>query len=635
MFTDLAGFTELTQADERVALGLVDELNSIVVPFIKRHHGRKVKSMGDGFLVEFPDALDAVQCAVEMQTQLRERNSQEGTPPLRLRIGVHLGDVERKGDDIVGDAVNLASRVEPFAEPGGICLSEHVVLQVRNKLPYRFEAIGSKTLKGVRDPVDIYRILLPWTSSLASSGAGGPPRIAVLPLANISPDPRDEYFADGLTDELISVLSRLHGLRVIARTSVGQYKATTKTIRQVGSELGVSAVLEGTVRRAGERLRVTLQLIDANSEEHRWAETYDRHLSDVFEIQADIAGRTADALRVELLGSERAAVRRPPVRGLEAYELYLRGIVAYQRANDEGWSREAAEAAAHYFEAAIEKDPGSAAAHATLANLYIHAMGECLARSEVKAKAMELVATAFRLAPDDPEVRTARGNYALQIEHDWNKAEQELRAAVARNPIAIWAHNWLGVLFHALGRYPESIEELRSASELDPMNINLILWQMRGLDQAGETLGAIELAERTLRRNPGSRSLRVELGGLLLRVGRHEDALREARLASGPLIGAKPTARRAELLAALDEPLEARSLVQAWEDGTSPEYFGLDVIAGVYAALGEREKALALLERDARGGDESFWVGFRQHVFDPIRSEPRFLALLKAMNLPS
>jgi adenylate cyclase len=636
MFADLVGFTDLAHADEPAALALVAELESVAATAIKKHRGRKVKSMGDGLLVEFPDALDAVQCAVELQTSLSERNVREGVTPLHLRVGLHLGDVERKGSDIVGDAVNLASRVEPFAEPGGVCLSEHVALQVRNKLPYRFEAIGPKTLKGIREPVVLYRVVLPWTSGAAPAVSAGPPRIAVLPLANISPDPRDEYFADGLTDELISVLSRLHGLRVIARTSVGQYKSTTKTIRQVGAELGVSALLEGSVRRAGDRLRVTLQLIDAASEEHRWAETYDRNLNDIFEIQAEIAGRTAEALQVEFLGSDQAALRRSPVKNIDAYEPYLRGIVAFERAVDEGWTRRATEVAAQYLEAAVAKDPRSAAARATLANLYIHAQGESLSKSVVEPKARQLVAAALRLDPQEPEVRTASGNLALQVDHDWARAEQEFRTAIALNPSAISAHIWLGILLHALGRYSESVGELRAASELDPLYVNPIIWQMRSLDRSGDTAGAIALAERTLERMPGDSSLWVERAGLLLHVGRREEALRETESSPRPQGGVRQIARWAVVLAMLGRESEARSLIEESLRGSAgATYFPPSIVAELYASLGETDEALGMLERDAREGDESLWIIFRRRVFDSIRSDPRFVALAKQVNLPN
>ncbi len=633
MFTDVAGFTELAQADEKGALDLIAELDALVGPLLSMHHGRKVKAMGDGLLIEFPDALNAVQCAFDFQTAVHERNSRRERPPVQLRVGLHLGDVERRGDDIVGDAVNLASRVEPIAEPGGICLSEQVVAQVRNKLPYRFETLGTRALKGVHEPVGLYRIVLPWTRDSSGPPAGGATRLAVLPLVNISPDPKDEYFADGLTEELITALSRIRGLRVIARTSVSQYKSSPKPIRQIGAELGVGTILEGSVRRAGERLRITLQLIDAISDEHRWAETFDRTLSDVFEIQAEVANRTAAALKVELLDTDRDALSRPPVRGLAAYELYLRGIVGFQRAADEGWPRYAIEDPIRCFEGAIAKDPSSAAARAWLANLYIAAMGETISKGEVATKVRELVTAAYRLDTDEAEVRTARGNYALQFERDWVRAEQEFVAAIEISPSAMSAHAWLGILQITLGRPVEAARELEIAIDLDPMFLNLTTWRIRALDLGGDLSAAILLAERTLERFPSNRTLHVLTGALYLRAGRKADAEREVRLAEGPQAGAYLATALAELRAGLGDTAEALEIVRNWETKTGERFIRPNYVAAMYAVLGEKEKALQLLEWDSRQGEQSLWIDFRRRSFDSIRDDPRFVALLKGMNL--
>ena len=265
MFTDLAGFTPLAQADEAGALRLLKEQEKMIRPILETHRGRKVKSMGDGLLIEFLNALDTVECGVDLQRQAHERNAREGAQPLQLRVGIHLGDVQQRGTDIFGDAVNIASRIEPLAEPGGVCLSDPVYVQVRNKVPYQLEKLGPKSLKGVREPIDVYRIVLPWAKEEAPAPGPSPPRLAVLPLVNISPDPRDDYFAAPLTEELITVLSQIRGLRVISRTSVNQNKGTTKPLALIGSELGADSVLEGSVRKAGDRLRIAVQLIDTRT----------------------------------------------------------------------------------------------------------------------------------------------------------------------------------------------------------------------------------------------------------------------------------------------------------------------------------------------------------------------------------
>lgn len=239
MFTDTVGYTASTQANEGRTLDLLRQQVELVRPLLAVHQGREVKSTGDGFLVAFDSALKATQCAVSIQRRIHERNMEGGLAPIRIRIGIHLGDVVQSGTDILGDAVNIAARIESIAEPGGISVSGAVHEQIRNKIPEQLEKLAPTALKGLQVPMEIYRIVLPWTVPDTSPASAVPTGLAVLPFSNISPDPKDEYFADGLTEELISVLSQLRDLRVIARTSVMPYKATSKGVSQIGAELGV------------------------------------------------------------------------------------------------------------------------------------------------------------------------------------------------------------------------------------------------------------------------------------------------------------------------------------------------------------------------------------------------------------
>ena len=276
MFTDMVGYTRMSQADEAAALELLEEHRAVLRPLIETHAGTEVKTIGDAFLVEFRSALDAITCAAEIQSKIADRNSRvPDSRKVQVRIGIHLGDVVHSSNDVYGDAVDIASRIEPLAEPGGICISQQVFDSVKNKTDLGIESAGQVELKNVDAPMGVYRVEL--NRSSESLGNRAPrERLAVLPFVNISPDPNDEYFADGLTEELIIKMSEIKGLKVIARTSVMNYKKKEKNISQIGRELGAGSVIEGSVRKAGSKIRVTVQLIDSRTEEHLWASNYDK-----------------------------------------------------------------------------------------------------------------------------------------------------------------------------------------------------------------------------------------------------------------------------------------------------------------------------------------------------------------------
>jgi len=463
MFTDIAGYTAMAQADEAGALALVKEQERLIRRLLAVHQGRKVKSTGDGFLLEFENALDAVECAAELQRQIHERNASEGAQPLRIRVGIHLGDVQRQGTDIYGDAVNIASRIEPLAEVGGVCLSEPVFVQVRNKVPYRLENVGRRTLKGVQEPMEIYRVVLPWLVPALPQSVTSIPRIAILPLANISPDPNDEYLADGLTEELISVLSQNPGLRMISHTSVNQYKHATKPVAQIGAELGVDSVLEGSVRRSGDQLRISVQLIDTRTDEHRWAQTYDRKLENVFAIQADVAEQTARALRIELLKPVADRLKARSMVNPESYLAYLKGrnmLLSRSEGNLRG--------AKEQFERAIELDPSNSGAYSGLSDA-IRLLGYYQYETAEAFEQRKLLAErALGLDSSIAEAHASLGD-VRRSETDFAGAEEEFRVAVSINPSYSTAHHWYGLLLMDLGRTEEALKEFTLAIEANPL----------------------------------------------------------------------------------------------------------------------------------------------------------------------
>src|SRR3990172_1879345 len=442
MFTDMVGFTALTQRSEGNAINLLDEQKRLVRPLLAKHNGREVQVTGDGFLVEFASSLEAVRCAVEIQSSLRDLNANRpAEQQILVRIGIHLGDIIHRGPDIAGDAVNVASRIEPLAPPGGICITAQVHASVLNKMDIGFESLGIPALKNVATPIEIFKVTgFGEGESKPAPLKKGPPsdRVAVLPFLNISPDQADEYFADGLTEELISAVSQITGLRVIARTSVMRYKGANKPIAEISRELNVGRILEGSVRKAGDKIRISVQFIETVNEEPRWSLKYDRELKDVFAIQSEIAKNVADALREHRLGGAPVSATGRSTGSTEAYLNYLRGRQFWNKRTEDSLKR-----AILFFEEAIRIDGGYAMAYTGLADCYaVLALLEFMAPNEAFPKAEQAVHRALALNPNLAEAHTSLGLVRFQYSWDWEGAEQELKKAIDINPNYAPAHHF-------------------------------------------------------------------------------------------------------------------------------------------------------------------------------------------------
>jgi len=631
MFTDMVGYSALAQTDEAAALSALAHHNRLLRPVFAKFHGREVKTVGDAFLVEFDSALDATRCALELQRSLREDNrSSPGGWKTQIRIGIHVGDVVQTGGDVLGDAVNIASRIEPLADPGGICLSQQTYDQVQNKITAQIVKMPPVLLKNIRLPATVYKVIPPGEGTSGSSAGAGLSvgrTLAVLPLVNISPDPRDEYFADGLTEELISVLSQVRDLSVVARTSVTPYKTAPKSISQAGADLGVETILEGSVRKMGNRVRITLQLIDVATQRHLWATSYNREIDDVFAVQSDIAGRTAGALQLELGKARRVGPNPGPTTNAQAYDLYLRGLVAAHDVNEKNIVE-----AVRCFEGATKLDPAFAEAFAAWGNLYVLAAGDYLRMRDVMPRARELAARALELDPESSEAHATLGNIALQFDHDWTTAEAEFQTAIALNASNVTAHVFYGMLLIAQERFDEALAVMRRGIRLDPGGgfRQMLAWAQL---ENGNVEDAIHSAEESRDRDPSSVNVRTALGLSYMTAGRRADALREAET---PMTGATAVERfdRALLYALVGRPEPARALLAEAERGEAKVYLSATDLAMLYGALGEKEKALDLLERDFREGDQTLWLYYRGLFFDPIREDPRFVALLRQYGLP-
>ena len=632
MFTDMVGYSKLAQSDEAAALTALARHNRLLRPIFGRFGGREIKTVGDAFLVEFESALDAARCALEIQRALHDQKP-NGTP-VQIRIGLHVGDVVETGGDLLGDAVNIASRIEPLAPPGGICLSQQAFDQVRNKIDAPMVAMPPVTLKNIRGTTQVYRFVLPWEGPVAVAPprgrgeAGGSRAMAVLPLANISPDPHDEYFADGLTEELIASLSQVQGLSVIARTSVMPYKTAPKSLAVVGADLGVDTVLEGSVRKAGNRIRITLQLIDVPTQRHIWASRYDRELDDVFAVQTDIAERTADAMRLRLAPSKGPVRPQRPTENLAAYDAYLRGLVAASEPGDTHGQE-----AFRSFEEATRLDPEFADAYAAWAEQYVRLASDYIPAREAMPRARELAARAVELDPNSSDAHSALGNIALQFDHDWERMEQEYRRAIELNPSNVEAHRFFGLGLMALERYEEAMAEFREVARLDPAggHQGTLAWC---LAESGDFESALPIFEAEVAKHPDRLQEHTLLGINYVIAGRTEDAIREADVDLPPANGVERF-DHALLNALVGRPEPARELFAAAERHDANVYISDSDRAMVAAALGEKKLALDLLEKDAREGDMVFWLYSRAVFFDPIRDDRRFKALAKSYRLPN
>jgi adenylate cyclase len=634
MFTDMVGYTALAQRDESLSLSLVEEQKGMVRPILGRHHGREVKTMGDAFLVEFSSALAAVKCAYDIQKAARERNvALPEERKIRLRIGIHLGDVVESQGDISGDAVNVASRIEPLAEAGGVCLTRQVYDQVMNKVELPLSSVGTRVLKNVDAPVEVFRMAMPWEETKASpEPAREKRRIAVLPLANLSPDRADEYLADGMTEELIMALSGVRELTVVARTSVMRYKGSPKGASEIGKDLNVGTLVEGSVRKSGNRVRVTVQLIDTGSEGHLWAQNYDRQLDDIFEIQTEIAEKVAKELRIQLLESEKRRLEARPTTDAEAYTLYMKGRHFWNDRSDEGVRKAIA-----YFEHAIEKDPKFALGYSGLADCYAVMARNSQAEFEPAFKrAKEYAAKALELDDGIAETHAALANILLYYDHDWRRSEAEFLRAIELKPSYPTAHQWYSHLLEQQRRFSEAGREIMTALRLDPfspvINMNAGAWYYyeKDFDKA------IEIYNRAREIDPAFTGIYGTSGIIeaYVQKGDFEAALKEVE-ALGTTTNRVREQRlmTAYVLAAMGRKSEARELLKEVESEWRIENINPYVIALVYFVLRDDDAGFRWLDTSYDVHDGALNLVGIDFELDHVRDDPRYLSILERVGL--
>jgi adenylate cyclase len=599
---DVVGYSRLMTIDEAGTLAALTSLRkNLVNPKISEHNGRIFKLTGDGILIEFPSVVSAVACAVDIQSAMRRRNATEPAARIEFRIGVNIGDVIVEGEDILGDGVNVAARLESIAPIGGITVSQSVRDHVGNRLDLVFEDMGERRLKNIERPIRVYSISLDASAHAQPNGTmslrGEKPSIAVLPFLNMSGDPEQEYFSDGITEDIITDLSKVSGLFVVARNTVFTYKGKTAEVQEVAKHLGVNFVLEGSVRKAGSRVRVTGQLINGKDGGHVWADRYDRDLTDIFAIQDEITHAIVEQLKVKLLPQEKKSIGQMPTANVEAYTYYLRGRDFFHR-----HSKRYFELARRMFLKAVELDPLYARAYAGIADcdsfLFLWY------REDIAIDSI-LDTSAKALALDDKlaEAHGSRG-LALSLLRDYDQATAEFEQAIALDPNSYETHYLYARASFAQGNLKRAAALFERAAEIKPDDYQSVCL----LIQVYRSLGRDQESKEAARKG-----VKLAEGELAL----HPEDPRPAHLGIAALLELDENDRAREWISRAlaidpDDPLTQYNL------------------ACGYTHLGDLDAAFDLLERSLpRAGPEiREWIK-HDSDFDRLRDHPRYQKILE------
>ena len=529
---DVAGYSRLMGADEVGTLAaLRAHRREIVDPAIAAHKGRIVKTTGDGMLVEFASAVDAVTCAVSVQEKMADQTA-EG-PRIQFRIGINIGDIIIDGDDIFGDGVNVAARVENECEPGGVYLSEDVYRQVRNKSSFDFDDLGERTLKNIDRPIRLYAVRQSGVAAPKSSGAAtatlplpDKPSIAVLPFENMSGDPEQEYFADGMVEEIITALSRFKWLFVIARNSSFTFKGKAVDVKEVGRRLGVRYILEGSVRKASGRVRIIGQLIDAVTGAHIWADRFERDLTDVFALQDEVTVAVVSAIQPRLLQTEIATATRRRSENLTAYDYYLRALPHFYLSTREGLAE-----AIRLAHRSLELDPrfGFVAALAGICHMQSVLLGYAIDPQFDRNEAVRLLRLALSIDDSDPDT-LSRGGTVLALFEDRESGIELADRAVVLDPNSSAAWTNRGYVYFSAGLPEEAVSSFERSIRLSPVEprlhmivsgIGYALIELRRFDEA------IVAGKKALRHNPSYSAAYRILASAFAHLGRDAE-VREA-----------------------------------------------------------------------------------------------------------
>ena len=632
LFADMTGYTALMHENEQLARSKRQRLKEVLEGTIQKYNGKLLQYYGDGSLSIFNSTIDGVQCAVNMQQQLQQH------PKVDVRMGIHSGDVTIEEESIYGDGVNLASRIESLAVPGSVFISEKVFDDIRNQQTIKAREMGYFEFKNIQRPVKVFAIanngiVVPARESLQGKTTQPSNRLAVLPFVNMSPDPENEYFSDGITEELLNALTKVEGLQVISRTSAFAYKGKHDDIRDIGIKLNVDKVLEGSVRKSGNRVRITAQLINAADGYHIWSENYDRDLIDIFELQDEISGIIANKLREKLTEKEQAApLVKAPTKNMAAYTNYLKGLHFRNKLTPQD-ERKAIECC----EKAIDIEPDYAQAYAMSAMAYsqLGSMGQILPQ-----KAFDIVHRfadkALQLDSSLAEGYIAKGNAYLYYDWKWKEAYEALHKAIEINPGATEAYEPLAFYHILMGQKEKALELMEKAVQLDPLatGTNLFLGNVYIFNERYDD--AIHQAEKLLEIDPNMRSA-IELKGWALGFkGNWEEAselFKEVyRLTGHPLKGLLPLGFAYAMLGKKEEALECIRKIEQRQLEDPNSVLDTD-LSGLWFALEDYDKAFYHMEKaiEKRTAPVIFFLEYP--AFKKVKSDPRYAEMRKKAGL--
>jgi len=633
MFADMVGYTALMQENEKKAKSNRDKYKKLLEESINAHQGRILQYYGDGALVIFGSAISAIDCAVKVQQGLLTE------PRIPVRIGLHIGDIVYDNDGVFGDAVNIASRIESLAVEGSVLISEKMNDEIRNHPHLKSKHVGQFELKNVKTPVNLYALtneglVVPNPGELQGKAKNAYRSVAVLPFINMSADPDNEFFSDGMTEEIINALTKVEGLQVTARTSSFAFKGSQVDVRTIGQKLNVSTILEGSVRKSGEKVRITAQMINAINGYHFWSESYDGELNNIFELQDEISRKIANKLIEHLsVGKVTTPLVKSSTTDITAYNYYLKGLYYWNK-----WNPIDNVKAIEEFNKAIEIEPGFAKAYAWLSNSYLVAGATGFQKTgNVYPLAKKFALKASELDPGDPVCISSIGLVHLFVEWDWEGARKSFEKTLELSPGVGTAYYTYSLYLSVTGRNEEAIRAIEKASKLDPLSLPIGTWLATCYYVVGRIDDGINQLNKVLEMDPVFRNA-LELKGMGYFVKGEYDAaisiLKEYQLLSGA--DNKAISALGYVYARCgcsDKSLEIIDLLKKREKNEPDSSFNID-FAFVYTGLREYDKAFYYLEKavEERSGAAVFLRA--SLIWADLKDDPRFAKILQKVGLP-